>query len=588
MATRAPSTIVTVNINGQYEFDIPFEYLARKYVVLTLLGTDRQTLTLNTDYRFVSRKRVALNVLPPASYNKLEIRRNTSATERLVDFNDGSILRAYDLNLSQIQTLHVAEEARDLTADTIGVNDEGHLDARGRKIVNLADAEDGRDAVTFGQVITWSDSAYNSMIAAQNAQVLAAAHERGAQEYSNNSASSANASLISANESATHAQSSKAYAADATGSAGTARADADRAEAAKASIVNSEAHTTAEANRATVEANRAKTEADKLGNMNEFAGTIAGITAEEVNFNRGLRGYSLLRAYTRANDPTVTPALSIYREGVLEAGMSINGGGALVIGSGNQQSPVPWTFWNPANNWMTNTMNTEFSNQITVNGSALFNGVVDIHSNIQCRGVVMAGLGSNSRVEMVSNGESTGGAFASYQKYYWYNGGFEVGSVRGNGFDSVGLVRHTDGASGANLDLWIEPQDSRWRFTHSNGNSLVVQTDGNLWMRWAGTTISDLLNRKKPIRRTSHVYLGAVQIADNFVLNMPQDCRGLDGFYVYSGIRVQFQFPNSDCVFQLSRAGEQQIFELMSGGTVLVRRYGWGEGNAAYDFYIDQ
>ncbi|MGL5784541.1 MAG: phage tail fiber protein, partial [Alphaproteobacteria bacterium] len=123
--TRAPSTIVTINLTGQTDFNIPFEYLARKFVVVTLLGTDRKVLTLNTDYRFVSKTVISLANPTPAGYTQLELRRETSATERLVDFHDGSILRAYDLNLSQIQTLHVAEEARDLTADTIGVNDEG-------------------------------------------------------------------------------------------------------------------------------------------------------------------------------------------------------------------------------------------------------------------------------------------------------------------------------------------------------------------------------------------------------------------------------------------------------------------------------
>ncbi|MGL4251497.1 MAG: phage tail fiber protein [Aeromonas sp.] len=150
--TRAPSTIVTINLTGQTDFTIPFEYLARKFVVVTLLGIDRKVLTLNTDYRFVSKTVISLANPTPAGYSQLELRRVTSATERLVDFHDGSILRAYDLNLSQFQTLHVAEEARDLTADTIGVNDDGNLDARGRRIVSLADGINPTDAATVAQL----------------------------------------------------------------------------------------------------------------------------------------------------------------------------------------------------------------------------------------------------------------------------------------------------------------------------------------------------------------------------------------------------------------------------------------------------
>lgn len=150
--TRAPSTIVTIPLTGQLEFTIPFEFLARKFVVVTLLGTDRKVLTLGTDYRFIAVNKLQLARQPDGDYTRIELRRYTSATDRLVTFIDGSILRATDLNLAQVQTMHVAEEARDLTSDNIGVNDDGDLDARNRKIVNLADAENPLDAVNLGQL----------------------------------------------------------------------------------------------------------------------------------------------------------------------------------------------------------------------------------------------------------------------------------------------------------------------------------------------------------------------------------------------------------------------------------------------------
>ncbi|MGL5784026.1 MAG: phage tail fiber protein [Alphaproteobacteria bacterium] len=150
--TRAPTTIITVTLTGQSEFDIPFEYLARKFVELTLIGTVRQPLVMNTDYRFVTKTKVSLTVLPGGDFTHLELRRVTSATERLVDFHDGSILRAYDLNLAQYQTLHVAEEARDLIATTLGINDSGQLDARNRQIVNLEAGVAETSAANVAQV----------------------------------------------------------------------------------------------------------------------------------------------------------------------------------------------------------------------------------------------------------------------------------------------------------------------------------------------------------------------------------------------------------------------------------------------------
>lgn len=151
--TRSPvATTIVYNLGSSLEFTVPFEYLARKFVQLTLLGTTRQPLVLNTDYRFVSKTVVALSVQPGSEFTQIELRRYTSATERLVDFHDGSILRANELNLSQLQVLHVAEEARDLSLITLGTDENGDLDARNRKIVNLRDGTNLQDAASVNQL----------------------------------------------------------------------------------------------------------------------------------------------------------------------------------------------------------------------------------------------------------------------------------------------------------------------------------------------------------------------------------------------------------------------------------------------------
>lgn len=163
--STVPSTIYTYPLNGSLkDFPINFEYLARKFVVVTLIGNDRKTLVLNADYRFSTRSQITTTKGwgTADGYNLIEIKRVTSATERLVDFSDGSILKAYDLNTAQIQSLHIAEEARNLATETIAVNGDGNLDARGRRIVNVAAAVNPTDAVTLGQVTGWDSSALNS------------------------------------------------------------------------------------------------------------------------------------------------------------------------------------------------------------------------------------------------------------------------------------------------------------------------------------------------------------------------------------------------------------------------------------------
>ena len=185
MATNI-KTVMTYPLDGSTtDFNIPFEYLARKFVQVTLIGVDRKVLVLNQDYRFTTKTIISTTKAwgPGDGYQQIEIRRYTSATERLVDFTDGSILRAYDLNISQIQTLHVAEEARDLTADTIGVNNDGNLDARGRRIVNVGFAVEDGDSVPLAQLRSYDTSALNSARAAKDSEVNAKTSETNSKSY---------------------------------------------------------------------------------------------------------------------------------------------------------------------------------------------------------------------------------------------------------------------------------------------------------------------------------------------------------------------------------------------------------------------
>ncbi|QEG11854.1 putative tail fiber protein [Klebsiella phage vB_KpnP_Emp27] len=321
MATTI-KTVMTYPLDGSTtDFNIPFEYLARKFVRVTLIGVDRKELILNQDYRFATKTTISTTrALGPADgYTLIEIRRFTSATDRLVDFTDGSILRAYDLNISQVQTLHVAEEARDLTADTIGVNNDGNLDARGRRIVNVADAQDVGDAVNLGQIQRWNDSALNSANRAKQEADRATARASEAATSAGNSASSASLSRDWAiKESPVEGtfKSSRSYALDSMAyrdaSKSSADASAASAGAAKTSEINAKnseiATKTSETNAKTSETNakaseeRAIEEANKLENMNDLAGAIEevlkpdGATSGKVVWKYDIDS-KVLRAY---------------------------------------------------------------------------------------------------------------------------------------------------------------------------------------------------------------------------------------------------------------------------------------------------
>ncbi|MDF2397056.1 hypothetical protein GWQ44_16035 [Pseudomonas sp. 3MA1] len=209
----APKTVLTYPLDGtNRDFPIPFEYLARKFVVVTLVGATRKVLAVTTDYRFTTRSNLTTSKAwgPGDGFETIELRRVTSATDRLVDFSDGSILRAYDLNTSQVQSLHIAEEARDLTADTIAVNNDGDLDARGRRIVNLADATQSDHAVTLRQEQSWAASTLGNA----NLAVERAANAKLSAEYAYDRANAAAKSETNAKASEDSAKASAKVATD--------------------------------------------------------------------------------------------------------------------------------------------------------------------------------------------------------------------------------------------------------------------------------------------------------------------------------------------------------------------------------------
>ena len=236
-------TVLTYPLDGSNrDFNIPFEYLARKFVVVTLIGVDRKVLTLNTDYRFATRTTISLTKAwgTADGYTTIELRRVTSTTDRLVDFTDGSILRAYDLNVAQIQTMHVAEEARDLTADTIGVNNDGHLDARGRRIVNLANAVDDRDAVPFGQLRTMNQNSWQARNEAQGFRDEAEQFRNQAEGFKNQAGTSASAAANSATNAAHSEATAGQHSTNASQSATSASNSAQSASTSETNAKNSE------------------------------------------------------------------------------------------------------------------------------------------------------------------------------------------------------------------------------------------------------------------------------------------------------------------------------------------------------------
>ena len=159
------TTIWTYQLNGvQTEFAVNFDYLSRKFVKVTLIGKNRKVLRMNVDYRFISTKAIKTTKAWGSSdgYTYLEIRRVTSATDPIVDFSDGSILRAGDLTIANLQAIHVAEEARSNVSESLGITEEGELDARNKRIIRLGSPINSGDAVNKEYVDTAAEGVIDS------------------------------------------------------------------------------------------------------------------------------------------------------------------------------------------------------------------------------------------------------------------------------------------------------------------------------------------------------------------------------------------------------------------------------------------
>lgn len=189
------STIIFYEGDGTTtDFTIPFDYLKKSFVTVRL-GTST-TLTggdygdTGSDYYFLDKTTIRLKVAP-ASGESLTIRRHTSATERVVTFKDASILKATDLDTSQMQAFHIAEEGRDTINDAIIGDKEGNWDAKGHRITNVGTPIKDNDAVNLKYYKKDVEGVYQARLNAEKARDAAKVSEANAKTSENSASDSA-------------------------------------------------------------------------------------------------------------------------------------------------------------------------------------------------------------------------------------------------------------------------------------------------------------------------------------------------------------------------------------------------------------
>ena len=268
------STIANYQGNGSTtDFSVPFDYLAKKFVKVTVdsrekLGGDYGDTT--KDYFFVDKTTIRFNTAP-ASGAEIIIRRYTSATDRIVSFKDASVLKAKDLDASAIQTIHIAEEGRDIINDALIVDKEGNWDARGHRIVNVGDPIGDNDAVSFKVYKDDAMGAYQAKLkaeAARDAAKVSETNAKASEVSASESASLANAQVALAVQEVTKAKEQVSLA---TQQATLATTKATEAEDSATSASQSATAADASAKNASASAGTATTQATNASNSAKAA-----------------------------------------------------------------------------------------------------------------------------------------------------------------------------------------------------------------------------------------------------------------------------------------------------------------------------
>lgn len=145
IASTELKTSVTYEATGeQTVFNIPFDYLRNSFVKAKI-GDDGEPMEYGTDYT-VANRQITFTTAP---VGMLYVYRETP-TDRMVQFMEGSVLKATDMNISTLQQLHIIEESQDWTTSNAIVFNEETLTWEGRnyRLSNLADPVNAQDVVT--------------------------------------------------------------------------------------------------------------------------------------------------------------------------------------------------------------------------------------------------------------------------------------------------------------------------------------------------------------------------------------------------------------------------------------------------------
>ena len=162
-------------------YSVTFPYIEQAHVIVTIDGV---TKTISTDYTFTNASTITFTTAP-ANSTTIKFTRKSNRNARLTDYQDGSTLTEATLDQDGNQAFYMAQEAIDITENSLNKDASDLWDANNTRIINVATPTGTNDSANKAYVDAVAGSATaaaasetaaaNSATAAQNAQNAAEA-----------------------------------------------------------------------------------------------------------------------------------------------------------------------------------------------------------------------------------------------------------------------------------------------------------------------------------------------------------------------------------------------------------------------------
>lgn len=195
----------------QKTYTFPFSYLRKKFVMVSILHSDASETALEYGVDYTVND-LSVSLTTPAQVGEHIIIYRQTSTDKIVTWNDGSILLARDMNTEDAQMLHLQEEQQDyIMAHAISTkvtsDKEVLWDALNHRVINVSDPKDPQDAVTKH----YMESVQNGFVSANTILVQEATKQASAAKSSQEAAktSETNAHTSETNSEISHQKAKK-------------------------------------------------------------------------------------------------------------------------------------------------------------------------------------------------------------------------------------------------------------------------------------------------------------------------------------------------------------------------------------------